>query len=669
MNQKITKFLACILVFFALSNSDLMAQCAAGETEVSIVINADPTNFPTDISWTLVEDATGTVLLSQPCAFYTDLAPSSTDNICLTDGATYTLSLLDDYGDAWGFDADWEIVRLSDGCVIGGGINPDNGAFGDNTDDCVGDDLEDSYTFDPVAAIMGCTDPAAINYNPCATIDDGSCIYPALNDECVDAIEVPVNTDGTCTMTASATNIGATYSASAGPPDITCYAAETNPNDIWFKFAVPASGNVYVTLGPSTDFGFMLAEYFVGSCGALTPGPISCGFPVDLTATGLTAGDTIYMRVWDDFPLFGGTTAEICVQDPVAGCTDPCATNYDPLAIVDDGSCISSTTDIEDLCADAIDVMEGSTYFDITGFSGTDITACTYNDFISGWFTYDVPASCDTLQVSTCGSFFDTGLSIWTDCPASGGFEIGCNDDDPFVGGLCGGGTVSSIVLPAATIAGTTVYIRVSGFNGAQGCGDLTVNCISGSTGPCSSATAPDNLNSALDAVSLTAELSWDPIPSSVMCQIRWRSTAFTGWEQNNLYGSEIASTTMPRSLLDYSESYQWMVRCACDFDIADATPFSEQDTFNTPAARVPLTLEAKLYPNPADQMMTVAYQTQNDSETILRITDLAGRVVLQRNEALFSGGGTIRINTSSLEDGLYLLHADGEVRQFMVAH
>jgi len=36
--------------------------------------------------------------------------------------------------------------------------------------------------------IPGCTDPAALNYNPMATVDDGSCIYPEQNPEPCDSL-------------------------------------------------------------------------------------------------------------------------------------------------------------------------------------------------------------------------------------------------------------------------------------------------------------------------------------------------------------------------------------------------------------------------------------------------------------------------------------------------
>ncbi len=46
--------------------------------------------------------------------------------------------------------------------------------IGDNLDNCPG---TVDFTFSYVGPITGCTDPLACNYNPLATVDDGSCIY------------------------------------------------------------------------------------------------------------------------------------------------------------------------------------------------------------------------------------------------------------------------------------------------------------------------------------------------------------------------------------------------------------------------------------------------------------------------------------------------------------
>lgn len=52
--------------------------------------------------------------------------------------------------------------------------------IGDNLNDCPGNI---NFTFNYVGPLTGCTDPLACNYNPFATADDGTCIYPG-NPNC-----------------------------------------------------------------------------------------------------------------------------------------------------------------------------------------------------------------------------------------------------------------------------------------------------------------------------------------------------------------------------------------------------------------------------------------------------------------------------------------------------
>ena len=122
-------------------------------------------------------------------------------------------------------------------------------------------------------------------------------------------------------------------------------------------------------------------------------------------------------------------------------------------------------------CADAITVYGG---YSITGFStvgatGTDITSCTSNDVASVWFEY-TPACNTTVEVNSCGSTYDTNLSIWDAC--SGGTELACNDDAG--AGACSGSLQSFVSF--AALANTTYYIRIAGFNGATGLINFAVN-------------------------------------------------------------------------------------------------------------------------------------------------------------------------------------------------
>ena len=57
------------------------------------------------------------------------------------------------------------------------------------------------YHFAPVGAVQGCTNPAATNYNPLATVDDGSCILPVrgcTNSAATNYNRLATVDDGSC---------------------------------------------------------------------------------------------------------------------------------------------------------------------------------------------------------------------------------------------------------------------------------------------------------------------------------------------------------------------------------------------------------------------------------------------------------------------------------------
>ena len=132
----------------------------------------------------------------------------------------------------------------------------------------------------------------------------------------------------------------------------------------------------------------------------------------------------------------------------------------------------------DDECVDAIVVNSGYTVtgFTTVGATGTDITSCTLNDVASVWFEY-TPTCNDTVQINTCGSTYDTNISIFDAC--SGGTELACNDDA--AAGACSG-TLQSYVRFGVS-AGVTYYIRVAGFNGSVG--DINFSILEETGCPC----------------------------------------------------------------------------------------------------------------------------------------------------------------------------------------
>ena len=169
------------------------------------------------------------------------------------------------------------------------------------------------------------------------------------------ALAVPANDDpcsataitvaNTCTYT-STTSVAATASAGVPAPGCASYTGE----DVWYSVTVPANGIIQVDLqsGTMTDSGMAL---YSGACGALVL--ISCdddsgtGAMSYLSASGLTPGATIWVRVWD---YGGGTgtfgicvttppTMPACASNPAAG--ETCATAT-PLCNID-GYCGSTS--------------------------------------------------------------------------------------------------------------------------------------------------------------------------------------------------------------------------------------------------------------------------------------------------------------------------------------
>ncbi|MFH1419517.1 MAG: C10 family peptidase, partial [Planctomycetota bacterium] len=119
---------------------------------------------------------------------------------------------------------------------------------------------------------------------------------------------------------------------------------------------------------------------------------------------------------------------------------------------------------INDDCDSAAEVGNG-TFEGTTAFATNDGSAsCGLSSSSPDvWYSYCAMAD-GTLEVNTCGSSFNTVLSVHSGCPGTPANELDCNDDS----NNCGVGSDRSYVsVPVSTT--TTYYIRVSGHNGDSG--------------------------------------------------------------------------------------------------------------------------------------------------------------------------------------------------------
>ncbi|MEJ0103284.1 MAG: T9SS type A sorting domain-containing protein [Bacteroidota bacterium] len=147
-------------------------------------------------------------------------------------------------------------------------------------------------------------------FNICVTV-------PSIpNDECSGAINLPVNAGcskvfGTISMSTLSAGFG-----TAG----TCGSAGSAAYDVWYKFTA-TNATPTITLG---DFGTVFSgtrrmELYQGVCGSLSP-MNQCvnttGTSLALSATGLTVGDTYYIRIYNTAAAsIGNGKFSICITD------------------------------------------------------------------------------------------------------------------------------------------------------------------------------------------------------------------------------------------------------------------------------------------------------------------------------------------------------------------
>lgn len=182
----------------------------------------------------------------------------------------------------------------------------------------------------PIGAI-GANQPGPYQVLVSAT----ACAAPPVNDECTGAIEL--TPAPLCTpMTADVT--GATLSM----PASSCSGSTGNANDdVWYMFTATSVDPVVQVQG-SPDFDAVV-ELMSGTCGTLTS--LDCvdntldGETEEIDATGLTVGETYYVRVYDfgaGFP--GDPTFSICViGDPPTGVQDDMRTDWQVYPNPNDG--------------------------------------------------------------------------------------------------------------------------------------------------------------------------------------------------------------------------------------------------------------------------------------------------------------------------------------------
>jgi hypothetical protein len=289
--------------------------------------------------------------------------------------------------------------------------------------------------------------PSVFNGYPCGSGKNNyvatlSCVplVTAPNDDCF----------GATMLTQNAVCIPVTDSVDFATQSLAGCTGTAN-DDVWFSFVATTTNPVVEVLGsPGFDAVIQVFDACFGNSLACVDQTLA-GQPEQAFLTGLTIGNTYYVRVYDWFVGQPATTTfEICVYDvPPPPVNDDCS-----------GA-------IPVVCGQQITGSTVQATIDAAPFCGTGITAPGL------WYT--VIGDGNPITANTCaGSSYDTKLNVYEG--SCGNFIcVGGNDD------ACG--LQSSVTWNS--VAGTTYYILVQGFGGQTGFFTLDV-ILQGSTQPVS---------------------------------------------------------------------------------------------------------------------------------------------------------------------------------------
>lgn len=484
----------------------------------SITVQIGTSSFPDEISYILADD-NGTEYLNVS----SNAAPATYD-LCLPNGC-YNFQMFDAFGDGW--NGATYLIRFTGGATIVSGGFLNDPAF---------NAYQKTEYFLLGSGVLGCNDPAACNFNPSATCNNGTCDYESCIG-CMSSVACNYNPsatidDGSC-CTENCLTIEM-YDMVGDGWDDGVYNIRNDENTI-----------VYTGTLDYPLFDDIESICLPDGCYSLTIE--GSGYPEEITWTlngaagGPYSGDGL-----DNNFIYFSVGSGACY-----GCTDPTACTYNPFAFIDDGSCINGPCVAYDnpWTANAITLSNfpSCTTLNRTLVGATPTAVATSTD-ITGediWFSFVTPTNGARFVVNS--SQANIMLEILDD-----NYQTVTSVN--LVSGIGGEVLNTDDLTP-----GELYYLGVRNYNSASGTGAFTLCAMSLRSSRCPVNLGPYPLCSSLKAAHAgTSSYNFiftDLSDQSVHSATQWSSTSIllntvSGLQYGGIYELTVQSVfTLQNSL------------------------------------------------------------------------------------------------------------------------
>ncbi len=581
------------------------AECE--NNEVIVLINTE--NWGYEISWNIRNENGEEVAGSGNYPNYSTI----TQLTCLEDGC-YTFELFDSFGDGWN-DGTFELIL--DGITLASGTLEDGEfgsvSFGVNAEGCEEE-------------VLGCTDPEALNYNPDATEDDGSCEYFECENNEVMIVIFTENWGYEISWNIR-NEEGDEVAGSGDYPSYSTITELTCLEDGCYTF------ELFDSFGDGWNGG---------------------SFQVILNNNILASGT---LETGDFGSVAFGVNAEGCEDEEVFGCTDPLAINFSPEATIDDGSCQYACT-------------QAYLGFDFLDGAPDDSSYIFMNWVILNQFGEQVVS----------GNFYNWAPQF-NFCLEDGCYTFAIYNVSPDWNGIYNI-MMFNEVLASGEFSGSEESFQFNFGVNEEGCGDPQE--VLGCTDP---EAINYNPNATIDDGSCSYEfecgISFDVIADSTgentfyiipsdniinASSVLWDFG--DGGTSNEYYPTHIYEDDGPYVLCLYVTFGDSLGNfCQISYcEVLDGSLFGGSGVlsggFNINVIQ-PGTLsdnvglagkEIAVYPNPTNDITTISYLSDRSEKLTLRVTDLTGKLLEQRVLSSSIGQQKIQVDLSEFPQGLYLI-------------